>query len=134
MPYIDSLRVFARVVELGSITSGGRDLRMTPAVASKRIKELEAHLGVRLFNRTTRRLSPTEVGRVFYDEARKVLETVEIAEAAVASYSSARAGWCGSRHRWAWGGGSSRRWCRSLSRGSPTFRFRCGFRTGWWTS
>ena len=88
MPYIDSLRVFVRVVELGSITSGGRDLRMTPAVASKRIKELEAHLGVRLFNRTTRTLSPTEVGRVFYDEARKVLDSVESAEAAVASHSS----------------------------------------------
>ncbi len=92
MPYIDSLRVFVRVVELGSITSGGRDLRMTPAVASKRIKELEARLGVRLFNRTTRTLSPTEVGRVFYDEARKVLDTVESAEAAVASYSSAPRG------------------------------------------
>ena len=38
MAYVDSLRVFARIIELGSITSGGRDLRMTPAVASKRIK------------------------------------------------------------------------------------------------
>ena len=76
MPYIESLRVFARVVELGSITSGGRDLRLTPAVASKRIKELETRLGVRLFNRTTRSLTPTEVGRVFYDEARKVLESL----------------------------------------------------------
>jgi hypothetical protein len=41
MAYVESLRVFARIIELGSITSGGRDLRMTPAVASKRIKELE---------------------------------------------------------------------------------------------
>ncbi len=49
MSYLESLRVFTRVVELGSITSGGRDLRLTPAVASKRIKELEKHLGVRLF-------------------------------------------------------------------------------------
>ena len=64
MSYIDSLRVFVRVIDLGSITSGGRDLRLTPAVASKRIKELEARLGVRLLNRTTRSLSPTEVGRV----------------------------------------------------------------------
>ena len=38
MAYLESLRVFCRVVELGSITSGGRDLRLTPAVASKRIK------------------------------------------------------------------------------------------------
>lgn len=87
MAYLESLRVFTRVVELGSITSGGRDLRLTPAVASKRIKELEKHLGVRLFNRTTRSLTPTEVGKVFYDYARKALESIEDAEAAVASFS-----------------------------------------------
>ena len=87
MSYIESLRVFVRVAELGSITSGGRDLRLTPAVASKRIKELESHLGVRLFNRTTRSLSPTEVGKVFYDEARKILETLDFAEARVANFS-----------------------------------------------
>ena len=87
MSYIDSLRVFVRVIDLGSITSGGRDLRLTPAVASKRIKELEARLGVRLLNRTTRSLSPTEVGRVFYDEARKVLDSLDEAEAVVANFS-----------------------------------------------
>lgn len=87
MPYLESLRVFVRVVELGSITSGGRDLRLTPAVASNRIKELETRLGVRLFNRTTRNLSPTEVGQVFYDHARKVIETLDEAEAVVAGFS-----------------------------------------------
>ncbi|MCJ7874622.1 LysR family transcriptional regulator [Phaeobacter sp. J2-8] len=87
MPYVESLRVFVRVVELGSITSGGRDLRLTPAVASKRIKELEKHLGVRLFNRTTRSLTPTEVGRVFYDHARQALAALEDAEAVVANFS-----------------------------------------------
>ncbi|MDA5556287.1 LysR family transcriptional regulator [Shimia sp. MMG029] len=87
MPYLESLRVFVRVVELGSITSGGRDLRLTPAVASNRIKELESRLGVRLFNRTTRNLSPTEVGQVFYDHARKVIETLDEAEAVVAGFS-----------------------------------------------
>lgn len=87
MPYVESLRVFVRVVELGSITSGGRDLRLTPAVASKRIKELERHLGVRLFNRTTRSLTPTEVGRVFYDHARQALAALDEAEAMVANFS-----------------------------------------------
>ncbi len=87
MPYLESLRVFVRVVELGSITSGGRDLRLTPAVASNRVKELESRLGVRLFNRTTRNLSPTEVGKVFYDHARKVIETLDEAEAVVAGFS-----------------------------------------------
>ncbi|MEP2534141.1 LysR family transcriptional regulator [Shimia sp.] len=87
MPYLESLKVFVRVVELGSITSGGRDMRLTPAVASNRVKELEQRLGVRLFNRTTRNLSPTEVGKVFYDHARKVIETLEEAEAVVAGFS-----------------------------------------------
>ncbi len=87
MPYLESLRVFVRVVELGSITSGGRDLRLTPAVASNRVKELEQRLGVRLFNRTTRNLSPTEVGKVFYDHARKVIDALEEAEAVVAGFS-----------------------------------------------
>ena len=87
MSYIESLRVFVRVLELGSITSGGRDLRLTPAVASKRIKELEKRLGVRLFNRTTRSITPTDVGTVFYDEARAVLTALETAEARVANFS-----------------------------------------------
>ncbi|UWQ60703.1 LysR family transcriptional regulator (plasmid) [Leisingera caerulea] len=92
MSYLESLRVFTRVVELGSITSGGRDLRLTPAVASKRIKELEKHLGVRLFNRTTRSLTPTEAGQLFYTEAKKVLESIEDAEAVVSQFSAAPRG------------------------------------------
>ncbi|WP_170325583.1 LysR family transcriptional regulator [Ruegeria arenilitoris] len=92
MSYIESLRVFVRVMELGSITSGGRDLRLTPAVASKRLKELENHLGVRLFNRTTRSMTPTEVGTVFYDEAKAVLLALDHAEARVASFSDAPRG------------------------------------------
>ncbi len=85
--YLESLKVFVRVVELGSITAGGRDLRMTPAVASKRIKELERRLDVRLFNRTTRKLSPTEVGHAFYDHARQVVQSLEDAEAAISDFS-----------------------------------------------
>ena len=61
LPYIDSIKVFVRVVELGSITAAGRDQRLTPAVASNRIKELERKLGVRLFNRTTRTVSYTHL-------------------------------------------------------------------------
>ena len=87
MPYLESLKVFVRVVELGSITAGGRDLRLTPAVASNRIKELERRLDVRLFNRTTRKLSPTDVGHTFYDHARQVVQSIEDAEAAVSGYS-----------------------------------------------
>lgn len=87
MPYVESIKVFVRVVELGSITAGGRDLRLTPAVASNRIKELEKRLGVRLFNRTTRKIKPTEAGQLFYDHARRVIDTLDDAEAVVAGFS-----------------------------------------------
>ncbi len=87
MPYLDSLRVFVRVVELGSITAGGRDLRVSPAGASNRIKELEARFGARLLNRTTRKLTTTEIGQVLYENARRVIAALEETESVVASYS-----------------------------------------------
>ncbi|RJE83994.1 LysR family transcriptional regulator [Paracoccus onubensis] len=87
MSYLESLRVFVRVIELGSITAGGRDLRLSPAVASNRIKDLENRFGVRLLNRTTRRLTPTEIGRAFYDHARRVIDTLDEAEAMVSTFS-----------------------------------------------
>ncbi|WP_309084715.1 LysR family transcriptional regulator [Chelativorans sp.] len=87
MAYLDNIAVFVRVLELGSLSAAGRDMRISPAVASNRIKELEKHLGVRLLNRTTRQLTATEHGRAFYGGAKKVLEAVEEAEAAVAALS-----------------------------------------------
>ncbi|MEX0346220.1 MAG: LysR family transcriptional regulator [Rhizobiaceae bacterium] len=84
MSYLNNIRVFVRVVELGNLSAAGRDQRVSPAVASNRIKELEKHLGVRLFNRTTRKLTPTEHGRIFYEGALKIIEAVDGAEAAVA--------------------------------------------------
>ncbi|MFN3645116.1 MAG: LysR substrate-binding domain-containing protein [Gemmobacter sp.] len=83
MSYVNNIRMFIRVYELGSMSAAARDQRTSPAVASARISELEKHLGVRLFNRTTRTLQPTESGRLFYDGARKVLEAIDEAEAAV---------------------------------------------------
>ena len=83
MSYLDNIRTFVRVYDLGSMSAAGRDLRISPAVTSARISQLEAHLGVRLFQRTTRNLTPTEQGRAFYDGACAVLDTVEQAEAEV---------------------------------------------------
>jgi DNA-binding transcriptional LysR family regulator len=87
MAYLDNIAVFVRVVELGNLSAAGRDMRISPAVASNRIKELEKHLGVRLFNRTTRQLMPTEHGTVFYAGAKQVLEAITEAEAAVSALS-----------------------------------------------
>ena len=83
MSYVNNLRMFVRVYELGSMSAAARDQRTSPAVASARISDLEKHLGVRLFSRTTRSLQPTENGRIFYEGARKVLESIDEAEAAV---------------------------------------------------
>ena len=83
MSYVATLRMFVRVYELGSMSAAARDQRTSAAVASSRISELEKHLGVRLFNRTTRTLQPTENGRLFYDGALKVLDAIDEAEAAV---------------------------------------------------
>ena len=83
MSYVATLKMFVRVYELGSMSAAARDQRTSAAVASSRIAELEKHLGVRLFNRTTRSLQPTENGRLFYDGALRVLETIAEAEAAV---------------------------------------------------
>ena len=83
MSYFENIRTFVRVYELGSMSAAGRDLRISPAVTSSRISQLEGHLGVRLFQRTTRNLAPTEQGKAFYPGACEVLESVESAEAQV---------------------------------------------------
>jgi DNA-binding transcriptional LysR family regulator len=83
MSYLDNIRTFVRVYELGSMSAAGRDLRISPAVTSSRISQLEEHLGVRLFQRTTRQLSPTEQGKLFYGGACEILSAVDNAEAQV---------------------------------------------------
>jgi len=83
MPYLDNIRTFVRVYELGSMSAAGRDLRVSPAVTSARIAQLEDHLKVRLFQRTTRNLTPTEQGTAFYSGSCRILEAVDAAEAQV---------------------------------------------------
>lgn len=87
MSYVNNLRTFVRVFELGSMSAAARDQRVSAAVASARIAELEKHLGVRLFHRTTRSLQPTDQGSIFYKGALKILETIEEAEAAITDLS-----------------------------------------------
>lgn len=83
MSYLENIRTFVRVYELGSMSAAGRDLRISPAVTSARISQLEDHLSVRLFQRTTRSLTPTAQGRAFYGGACAVLDAVDYAEAQV---------------------------------------------------
>lgn len=84
MALLENIQVFVRVVELGSLSAAGRHLRMSPAVVSHRLQQLEHHLGVRLLNRTTRQVSLTEQGAAFYEAAQTVVAAVEEAESVVA--------------------------------------------------
>lgn len=83
MALLENIHAFVRTIELGSLSAAGRQLRQSPAVMSHRLQQLEAHLGVRLVNRTTRRLQLTEHGLAFFERARQVIEALERAETAV---------------------------------------------------
>ena len=80
MDKLGEMETFARVVETGSFSGAARDLRMTPSAVSKMIGRLEDRLGVRLLSRTTRKLSLTEEGRVFYQRVTPILAEVSEAE------------------------------------------------------
>ncbi len=75
---VDDMTIFARVVERSSLSAAGRELRLSPAVVSSRITRLEDRLGVRLLNRTTRTVNPTEEGRLYYEHCLRIL--AEVAE------------------------------------------------------
>lgn len=85
MDRFGDLDVFAHVVTAKSMSAAGRQLKLSPAVISKRIRRLEERLGVRLLQRTTRQLSLTEAGQGFYERVVSVLSSIEDAEAWVAS-------------------------------------------------
>jgi DNA-binding transcriptional LysR family regulator len=78
---LENFRSFARAVECGSFSEAGRRMRVSANVVSQRIQTLESHLGCRLFNRTTRNMTLTEQGRIFYDHVIDALQTIEMAEA-----------------------------------------------------
>jgi DNA-binding transcriptional LysR family regulator len=81
---LSDLRLLARIAQAGSLTAAARMLGLTPAAASRRLGELEARIGLRLFARTTRRLRPTAEGEAFLPHAERVLAAAAEAEAALA--------------------------------------------------
>lgn len=83
MAYVENVRTFLRAYELGSMSAAARDLRVSAAVASARIAQLEEHLNIRLFQRTTRQLTATEQGEIFYRGAQRILDAIEDAEAEI---------------------------------------------------
>ncbi|MFT3770318.1 MAG: LysR family transcriptional regulator [Minicystis sp.] len=77
------MEVFLAVVEGGALAAAARALRVTPSAVSKQMARLEARLGVRLLQRTTRRLRPTPAGARYADHARRVVAALAEAEADV---------------------------------------------------
>ncbi|SAK59156.1 LysR family transcriptional regulator [Caballeronia temeraria] len=83
MDALTSLRVFREVVEAGSFVKAAERLDISTAMTSKHVANLERHLGVRLLNRTTRHLSLTEAGNVYYEQCSEALDILQAAQAAV---------------------------------------------------
>src|SRR3546814_5695506 len=74
MARLDAMEIFAEVVECGGFSAAARRLGVSKSAVSKQVARLEDRLGVRLLNRTTRRLSLAEAGATFYAACRRVLE------------------------------------------------------------
>lgn len=83
MDKLTSMNVFVRVAKAGSFAGAARDLGISRAMATKHIMQLESELNTRLFNRTTRSISLTEVGESYLERCQQILLDVEEMEAAV---------------------------------------------------
>jgi DNA-binding transcriptional LysR family regulator len=82
------MRVFVRTIERGTFAAAAADLRLTPSAVSKLIRRLEARLGVRLINRTTRKLSLTAEGEAYFQSGRQLIAAVDGLEQEVAASAS----------------------------------------------
>ncbi len=92
MDKLAAMQVFVRVVEAGGLSAAGRQMGLAPPSVSRRISELEALLGVKLLQRTTRKLSLTEAGEAYYERARAIVKAVDEANLAAAEKRAAPSG------------------------------------------
>jgi DNA-binding transcriptional LysR family regulator len=83
MDTLNAMKLYCHIVEAGQLSIAADQLNLSKGAVSKQLAKLETHLGGRLLNRTTRRLTPTEVGIAFYDRAKLILESVDEAECVV---------------------------------------------------
>ena len=81
----NEMGVFERVIERGSFAAAAQDVGLSPSAVSKLIMRLEQRLGVRLINRTTRRLALTAEGTTYLKRSREILAAIEAAESEIAS-------------------------------------------------
>ena len=87
-----SMRVFQQVADEGSFAGASRSLDMSPPVVTRLVADLEEHLGTRLLQRSTRRLSLTEAGQVYLKRIRNILQDIDEADAVTSSQTTELAG------------------------------------------
>src|ERR1700675_3803297 len=80
MDRLTNLKTFVRVVDSGGFSAAGRRLNMSTTMVSNHVNALEERLGARLLNRTTRKVSLTEVGKAYYDRCTQILADLEQAD------------------------------------------------------
>src|ERR1700739_334756 len=149
MDLLGALGVMARVVETGSFSGVARERELSQAAVARQVSQLEEHFGVRLFHRTTRKLSLTDDGEMLLGLARPVLDGVDGLEAALGRQSASPVGLVrvgvtvtarrflaqrlppllGARRRAAGGGAAS-----SLSVCRPCWRITLGSRSSLWSA
>ncbi|MDL2407178.1 LysR family transcriptional regulator [Rhizobium calliandrae] len=88
MDRLTSLQVFGRVVECGGFSAAARRLNMSVTMVGNHIQSLEDRLGVRLLNRTTRKVSLTETGKLYYERSSQILADLEEADSAAGAATS----------------------------------------------
>ena len=92
--FLDTLvgmRLFNRVVEDGSFSAAGRKLGLAPSSVSRQVSALEKGLGARLLNRTTRKVSLTEAGALYFERTRRILTEIDETNDAVGAMQTAPA-------------------------------------------
>ncbi len=82
MDRFENMATFVQVVHAGTLSAAAEQMNIAKSAVSRRLKELEAHLGVELFHRTTRKLHLTDTGHAFYQQATRILEDLTEAESA----------------------------------------------------
>ncbi|MBT6118686.1 MAG: LysR family transcriptional regulator, partial [Rhodospirillaceae bacterium] len=88
MDHLAGMAVFAKVVEARSFTAAAEQLGLSKSAVSKQISRLEDRLGIRLLNRTTRRLSLTEAGAAYYERCARIVAEAEAADLAITHLQS----------------------------------------------
>ena len=88
MDRLSAMQLYCHIVEAGQLSIAADQLNLSKGTVSKQLAKLEVHLGGRLLNRTTRRLTPTEAGIAFYERAKLILESVDEAECVVSGFTA----------------------------------------------